>query len=184
MAADRKADTIVIGGGMAGLPMALRAPATVTHAAKVAHLVSRAADFGVETGSIRVDLTAMVARKTRRWRRNGLERTADRAESVRLVRGYARFIDGHTIEAEEPRRLSGDRREGSSRTGFEVRTSWFSRSTPATGLSRPVGNTHLDKRVGRRHLSRSGSTQWFRKEAICRLHNPQSECAATAAGWR
>lgn len=122
-----KVNTIVIGAGMAGLPMALRAARhgetvlvepgklggtclnrgciptkTMIHSAKVAHLARRAADFGVDTGDVRVDLAAVVARKDQVVAaiRGGSERTVDRAESLRLVRGYARFVDGHTIEVD------------------------------------------------------------------------------------
>ena len=101
----KKVETIVIGAGMAGLPMALRAARhgdtvlvepgklggtclnrgciptkTMIHSAKVAHL-ARAADFGVETGPVQVDLAAVVARKDRVVSaiRSGSERAVDRA---------------------------------------------------------------------------------------------------------
>lgn len=130
-----KVATIVIGAGMAGLPMALRAARhgetvlvepgklggtclnrgciptkTMIHSAKVAHLARRAADFGVETGPVRVDLAAVVARKDRVVSavRSGSERAVDRAEALRLVRAKARFLDGHTIELDGTR-IQADR---------------------------------------------------------------------------
>ncbi len=128
-------ETIVIGAGMAGLPMALRAARhgetvlvepgelggtclnrgciptkTMIHSAKVAHLARRGSDFGVETGPVRVDLAAVVARKDRVVSavRSGSERAVDRAESLRLVRAHARFLDSHTIEVDGTR-LQADR---------------------------------------------------------------------------
>lgn len=81
-------DTVVIGGGMAGLPLALRAAKrgrvafvekeklggtclnrgciptkTMIASAEVAHPARRAAEFGVRIGAPEVDLAAVVARK-------------------------------------------------------------------------------------------------------------------------
>lgn len=126
----KKVETIVIGAGMAGLPMALRAARhgdtilvepgelggtclnrgciptkTMIHSAKVAHLARRAADFGVETGPVRVDLASVVARKDRVVSaiRDGSERAVDRAEALQLVPAHARFLDAHTVEADGTR---------------------------------------------------------------------------------
>ena len=123
-------ETIVIGAGMAGLPMALRSARhgetvlvepgklggtclnrgciptkTMIHSAKVAHLARRAADFGVEAGPVRVDLAAVVARKDRVVSsvRSGSERAVDRAERLQLVPAHVRFVDSHTIEADGSR---------------------------------------------------------------------------------
>jgi len=123
----QKVETMVIGAGMAGLPMALRAARhgdtvlvepgklggtclnrgciptkTMIYSAKVAHLARRAADFGVETGPVRVDLASVVARKDRLVSsiRSGSERAVDRAEALQLVPAHARFLDAHTVEAD------------------------------------------------------------------------------------
>lgn len=107
----QKVETIVIGAGMAGLPMALRAARhgdtvlvepgklggtclnrgciptkTMIYSAKVAHLARRAADFGVETGPVRVDLASVVAGKDRVVSaiRSGSERAVDRAEALQM----------------------------------------------------------------------------------------------------
>ena len=125
-----KVETIVIGAGMAGLPMALRAARhgdtvlvepgnvggtclnrgciptkTMIHPAKVAHLARRAADFGVDTGPVRVDLASVVARKDRVVSaiRGGSERAVARAEALQLVSAHARFLDAHTVEADGTR---------------------------------------------------------------------------------
>jgi len=126
----QKVETIVIGAGMAGLPMALRAARhgdtvlvepgklggtclnrgciptkTMIYSAKVAHLARRAADFGVETGPVRVDLASVVARKDLVVSsiRSGSERAVDRAEALQLVPAHARFLDAHTVEADGTR---------------------------------------------------------------------------------
>jgi pyruvate/2-oxoglutarate dehydrogenase complex dihydrolipoamide dehydrogenase (E3) component len=126
----QKVETIVIGAGMAGLPMALRAARhgdtvlvepgklggtclnrgciptkTMIYSAKVAHLARRAADFGLETGPVRVDLASVVARKDLVVSsiRSGSERAVDRAEALQLVPAHARFLDAHTVEADGTR---------------------------------------------------------------------------------
>jgi pyruvate/2-oxoglutarate dehydrogenase complex dihydrolipoamide dehydrogenase (E3) component len=119
--------TVVIGGGMAGLPMAIRAsrhgPAvliekdllggtclnrgciptkTMIHSAKVAQTVRRASEFGVETDGLGVDLKAVVARKDSIVKsvRDGSYRAADRADGLTLIENEARFVDERTVEAD------------------------------------------------------------------------------------
>lgn len=130
-----KVETIVIGAGMAGLPIALRAARhgktvlvepgklggtclnrgciptkTMIHSAKIAHLARRASDFGVEAGPSGVDLASVVARKDRVVAaiRGVSERAVDRADTLQLVRAHARFLDGRTIEVDGTR-LQADR---------------------------------------------------------------------------
>ncbi len=123
-------DTVVIGGGMAGLPLALRAARhgptilieadllggtclnrgciptkTMIHSAKVAHLARRAGEFGVEVGPVRVDLARVVARKDHVVSkiRDGAHRTVTRADNLTLIEAPARFVDPHTLEADSTR---------------------------------------------------------------------------------
>lgn len=117
-------DTIVIGGGMSGLPFALRAARngptvlieadllggtclnrgcvptkTMIYSAKVAHLARRAAEFGVHVGQVDVSLGEIVDRKDRVVTkiRGGSERAAERAEQLTLVKGFARFTRPRTV---------------------------------------------------------------------------------------
>lgn len=111
-------DTLVIGGGMAGLPMALRAARhgrvafvekeklggtclnrgciptkTMIASAAVAHQVRRAGEFGVRTGAPTVDLAAVVARKDRivETIRSGSYRTVEKADQLDLYPAEGRF---------------------------------------------------------------------------------------------
>ncbi len=120
-------DTIVIGGGMAGLPFGLRAARhgptvlveggllggtclnrgciptkTMIHSAKVAHLARRSTDFGVTVGEVGVDLGAVVDRKDEIVAsiRQGSYRAAERADDFRLVEGWARFVAPRRIEVD------------------------------------------------------------------------------------
>lgn len=102
-------DTVVIGGGMAGLPMALRASRhgrvafvekeklggtclnrgciptkTMIASAEVAHQVRRAAEFGVRVGAPEVDLARVVARKNEIVTsiRDGSYRAVEKADNL------------------------------------------------------------------------------------------------------
>ncbi|MFQ5967729.1 MAG: dihydrolipoyl dehydrogenase family protein [Acidimicrobiia bacterium] len=119
-----KVDTIVVGAGMAGIPMALRAARngptvliepdqvggtclnrgciptkTMLHSAKVAHLARRSADFGVHVGDVRVDLGEVVDRKDGVVRsvRDPSYRAIERAEDLELVEGWARFLSPREV---------------------------------------------------------------------------------------
>lgn len=123
MAGDREGaescDLIVIGGGMAGLPIANKAAykglrtvlveketlggtclnrgciptKTMIHSARVAHLVRRAGDFGVQTSEPDVDLGAVVDRKNEvvEGIRKGSYRQVRDNENLELIEGEARF---------------------------------------------------------------------------------------------
>jgi mercury(II) reductase len=123
MAGDREApepcNLIVIGGGMAGLPIANKAAykglrtvlveketlggtclnrgciptKTMIHSARIAHLVRRAGDFGVRTTEPDVDLGAIVDRKNEvvEGIRNGSYRQVRNNENLELIEGEARF---------------------------------------------------------------------------------------------
>ena len=120
-------DTIVIGGGMAGLPIALRAARrgptvliegdllggtclnrgciptkTMIHSAKVAHLARRSNDFGVDVGQVSVDIAAIVDRKEAivDGIRSGSYRAADRSEGLTLIEAWARFVGPRDVEAD------------------------------------------------------------------------------------
>lgn len=112
-------DLIVIGGGMAGLPIANKAAykglrtvlvekellggtclnrgciptKTMLHSARVAHLIRRAGDFGLRTSPPEVDLSSIVDRKDAIVEeiRRGSYRQIERNENLRLVEGEARL---------------------------------------------------------------------------------------------
>ncbi|MGH9167708.1 MAG: dihydrolipoyl dehydrogenase family protein [Acidimicrobiia bacterium] len=121
-------DTVVIGGGMAGLPLSIRASRqgrtvlvergrlggtclnrgciptkTMIASAKVAHTVRRAAEFGVHAGEeVRVDLGEVVDRKDRVVGsiRDGSYRAVERAEALTLVERTALFLGPQEVEAD------------------------------------------------------------------------------------
>ncbi|MDX1642796.1 MAG: mercuric reductase [Thermoanaerobaculia bacterium] len=87
---------------------------TMVASARVAHLARRAAEYGVSTGSIAVDLEIVRQRKrsiVERFRDSGRE-GLEEAENLDLVMGEARFVDDHEIEIVladgRTKRLAGD----------------------------------------------------------------------------
>ncbi len=121
-----KVESIVIGGGMAGLPFALRAARqgptvliegdllggtclnrgciptkTMIHSAKIAHLARRSGDFGVHVGPVSVDLGQIVDRKDGivDGIRSGSYRAAQRAENLTFVHDWARFVGPDRVQA-------------------------------------------------------------------------------------
>src|SRR5712691_12969533 len=115
-------DTLVIGGGMSGLPLSLRAARhgstmlveerllggtclnrgciptkTMIASAKVAHQARRAGEFGVRASSVSVDLPAVVDRKDAvvEGIRSGSYRAVRSREGLELVQGSARLVGPH-----------------------------------------------------------------------------------------
>jgi pyruvate/2-oxoglutarate dehydrogenase complex dihydrolipoamide dehydrogenase (E3) component len=118
-------DAIVIGSGQAGNPLSQKLAdqgwsvaliemehlggtcintgctptKTMVASAQVAHYARHAANWGVQTGAVRVDLGAVIARKDRivdQWR-SGLEKKAAERKSLHLFRGQARFLQPHRV---------------------------------------------------------------------------------------
>lgn len=66
----------------------------------VAYLGRRAADFGIDVGSVSVDMPAVRERKRRivdEWR-SGSERSLASADNLEVVFGHARFTGSHAVE--------------------------------------------------------------------------------------
>ncbi|MEU0094860.1 mercuric reductase [Kribbella sp. NPDC006257] len=120
-------DTLVLGGGMSGLPLALRAgrhgrvafvekeklggtclnrgcipTKTMIGSAAVADQVRRAGEFGVRVGAAEVDLAAVVDRKDRivDTIRTGAYRTVDRAATVDLYPAHGHFTGPHRLQVD------------------------------------------------------------------------------------
>ncbi|MCH8959989.1 MAG: FAD-dependent oxidoreductase, partial [Bacteroidetes bacterium] len=122
-----EADVAVIGGGMAGLPIANKAAykgrttvlfekellggtclnrgciptKTMLHSAKVAHVVRTARRFGIEAGTPVVDLAAIVQRKDEVLgiSRRGAYRQVERNEHLTLIEEQAVFETPHRLRA-------------------------------------------------------------------------------------
>jgi pyruvate/2-oxoglutarate dehydrogenase complex dihydrolipoamide dehydrogenase (E3) component len=76
---------------------------TMIAAAQVAYYARNGARWGVRSGSVSVDLSAVVDRKNsvvQRWR-GGQERSLARHPSVRLYRGHARFVSAHEVRVND-----------------------------------------------------------------------------------
>ncbi len=126
MAATQRYDAIVIGTGQGGKPLARALAAagrrtaiierdhvggtcvnvgctptkTMVASARVAYLARRAADYGVRTGRITVDMVRVRQRKRKIvtiWR-SGDERSLARATGLDLLMGEARFISSKSVE--------------------------------------------------------------------------------------
>ena len=122
----RTYDAIVIGGGQAGPFLAARLAGagqrtalierrfmggtcvndgcqptkTLVASARVAYLARRAADFGVSTGPVGVDMAAVKARKDKvvLASREGLDNWMESTENLTVIRGSAVFTGPHTVE--------------------------------------------------------------------------------------
>ncbi|MBG7615841.1 FAD-containing oxidoreductase [Brevundimonas sp. BAL450] len=129
-------DAIIIGAGQAGPPLAGRLTGaglsvavierhliggtcvntgciptkTLVASARTAHVVRRAADFGVTTGPIGVDMGAVKARKdaVSGESRSGVESWLDGMVGCTVIRGHARFVGPHEVEV-DGRRLAAPR---------------------------------------------------------------------------
>ena len=121
----RTFDAIVVGAGQAGPPLAGRLTAaglsvalierklvggtcvntgcmptkTLVASAYAAHLARRAADFGIATGDVTVDMPAVAARarKVVMDARSGNERRLEGMAGLTFLRGHARFTGPRTI---------------------------------------------------------------------------------------
>jgi pyruvate/2-oxoglutarate dehydrogenase complex dihydrolipoamide dehydrogenase (E3) component len=118
-------DAIIIGSGQAGNPLAHKLAdlgqrvaliekehlggscvnygctptKTMVASARIAHYARRAADFGVSTGAVQVDMAQVVARKNemvQQWR-SGQEKKVAERPTLDLYRGVGRFTGPHTI---------------------------------------------------------------------------------------
>ncbi len=129
-------DAIIVGAGQAGPPLAGRLTdaghrvavierklvggtcvnygciptKTVVASAHTAHIARRAADFGIGTGSVTVDMAKVKARKDGivESDRSGVESWIEGMDGATLLRGHARFVDPHTMDV-DGRRISADR---------------------------------------------------------------------------
>jgi pyruvate/2-oxoglutarate dehydrogenase complex dihydrolipoamide dehydrogenase (E3) component len=125
MSPPEKYDAIVIGAGQAGVPLAIALAKagrrtvlierehvggtcinegctptkTMVASARVAYLARRAADYGVDTGPVRVDLARVRERKRRIVEsfRGGSERRIAATDGLDLVFGEARFVAPRTV---------------------------------------------------------------------------------------
>jgi pyruvate/2-oxoglutarate dehydrogenase complex dihydrolipoamide dehydrogenase (E3) component len=121
----RRFDAIVVGAGQAGPPLAGRLTAaghtvamverkliggtcvntgciptkTLVASAQAAHLARRGADYGVGTGTVRVDMAKVKARKDAIMLgdRRGVEDWLYGMNGCTVIRGHARFEDPHTL---------------------------------------------------------------------------------------
>lgn len=121
----RSFDAIVIGGGQAGPFLAARLAGagrkvalierrfmggtcvndgcqptkTLVASARVAYLARRAADFGVSTGPVGVDMAAVKARKEKvvLASRQGLDSWMEETENLTVIRGSAAFVSPHAV---------------------------------------------------------------------------------------
>ncbi|BBY30483.1 FAD-containing oxidoreductase [Mycolicibacterium sediminis] len=125
----RDFNAIVIGAGQAGPPLAGRLTAagktvavierklvggtcvnygciptkTLVASAHTAHVARRAADFGIGTGDVTVDISKVKARKDRIMLddRHGLESWLEGMDGATLIRGHARFERPHQIRVDD-----------------------------------------------------------------------------------
>lgn len=129
-------DAIVIGAGQAGPPLAEKLienrlkcalierkdfggtcvnvgcipTKTLVGSARVAQLARRAREYGVETGDVRVDMTAVMKRmnKVRGESNESVQKWLEGMDSLDVIRGHARFTGQREINV-NGRTLSADR---------------------------------------------------------------------------
>lgn len=136
MAAIERVDALILGTGQAGKPLAIALARaglstvavereqvggtcinvgctptkTMVASARVAYLARRAADYGVATGPVAVDMQRVRARKravVERFRNYGEKRLRS-TQNLELVFGTARFVDAQTVAV--ALRAGGERR--------------------------------------------------------------------------
>ncbi len=129
-------DTIVIGSGQAGVPLATRLARsgqtvllaergdlggtcvntgctptkTLVASARAAHVARTAHRLGVRAQGVEVDFPAVIARKdaiVQSWRDGVARRIANAGARLRLVRGHARLIGERTVEISGERHRAG-----------------------------------------------------------------------------
>ncbi|MGA7616789.1 MAG: mercuric reductase [Thermoanaerobaculia bacterium] len=128
MSVTEERDAVIIGTGQAGKPLAVALARagwsvavierdavggscvnfgctptkTMVASARVAHLARRAADYGISTGPVAVDLAAIRLRKERVVTsfRDGIERSLETTPGVELIRGEGRFSGEKEIVVE------------------------------------------------------------------------------------
>ena len=160
MGATQAYDAIVIGAGQAGVPLSTALAGagrktalierahvggtcvnvgctptkTMVASARVAHLARRAADYGVHTGPVTVDLERVRQRKRDIVDsfRSGSERRIEQTDGVDLIMGEARFTGARSVEVRcdgaETLRLAADL--------IFINTGDRPASPPVDGLSR------------------------------------------------
>ncbi len=154
----QKYDAIIIGSGQAGSPLSTTLAKagwkvalierehvggtcinngctptkTMVASARVAHLVKRAADYGVQTGPVSVDMIKVRQRKRDIVNsfRNGSQQRIESTEGVDLVFGEASFIDANSVEVSPN---NGDIRNITANTIF-INTATRPARPPIPGL--------------------------------------------------
>jgi pyruvate/2-oxoglutarate dehydrogenase complex dihydrolipoamide dehydrogenase (E3) component len=130
-------DAIIIGAGQAGPPLAGRLTAvgqtvavierklvggtcvnygciptkTLVASAHTAHVARRAADYGIGTGDVTVDMTKVKARKDSivLGDRTGVESWLEGMDGCTLIRGHARFTGPKTLTIDGEQTIEADR---------------------------------------------------------------------------
>jgi len=128
MAQTTSYDAIIIGSGQAGTPLSTTLARagwktalierehvggtcinegctptkTMVASARIAYLARRAADYGVQTGPVSVDMSVVRQRKRSIVKsfRGGSERRIEQTEGVDLLRGETHFLDQKTVEVQ------------------------------------------------------------------------------------
>lgn len=73
---------------------------TMVASARIAHYARRAADFGIETGVLKIDMPKIVERKNnmvKAWR-GGQEKQAAKRDNVTVINGHGRLTGPHSVE--------------------------------------------------------------------------------------
>jgi pyruvate/2-oxoglutarate dehydrogenase complex dihydrolipoamide dehydrogenase (E3) component len=159
MTTPERFDAIVVGSGQAGNPLAKALATagrktaiierehiggtcvnvgctptkTMFNSARVAYLARRAADYGVHSADVKVNMAEVRARKQRvveGFRESGLK-GIEKTENLELLRGEARFVGSHQIEVHL---LAGGRRTLTAERIF-INTGGRPANPPVEGLN-------------------------------------------------